>query len=155
MGSGSSLTSTREAFFRGATAKRGAFAIGLGVLLCFTSAAHAGRTIYVNGATGSDTWTGLCRTHLSGTCGPKKTIKAGISASVSGDTVLVADGTYSGTGNQEINFGGRLITVRSENGPAACVLDGGGAAVRIFVFNAAETADTVLDGFTITHTELC
>jgi hypothetical protein len=31
--------------------------------------------------------------------------------------VIVADGTCTGTGNRDIDFGGKAITVRSQNGP--------------------------------------
>jgi len=41
------------------------------------------------------------------------TIQAAIDDSNDGDTVIVADGTYTGTGNYNINFGGKAITVRS------------------------------------------
>ncbi len=76
------------------------------------------------------------------------TIQAGISAATPGDVVLVADGTYSGTGNFEINFLGKAVTVMSENGPAGCVVDAdssGGA----FVFDNFEDQNSVLSGFTI------
>jgi len=51
------------------------------------------------------------------------TIQAAIDAAVNGDEVLVADGVYTGPGNRDLNFGGRLIIVRSENGAADCVID--------------------------------
>ena len=44
------------------------------------------------------------------------TIQAAIDAAVNGDEVIVADGIYTGEGNRDIDFGGKLITVRSENG---------------------------------------
>ncbi len=53
-----------------------------------------------------------------------KTIQAGIDAAVDGDTVTVRDGTYSPPNADGIDFHGKAITLRSENGPANCIIDG-------------------------------
>jgi hypothetical protein len=81
---------------------------------------------------------------------PFDAIQEGIDAAVDGDTVLVLDGTYTGEGNRNLDFAGRLITVRSENGPENCIIDCEQAG-RGFKFRTGETADAVVDGLTITN----
>lgn len=56
------------------------------------------------------------------------TIQSGVNASQDGNTVLVADGTYSGPGNRDIDFNGKSITVTSQNGPTKTIIDCGGYA---------------------------
>ncbi len=108
-------------------------------------------TYYVNDTTGNDVYDGLAPA-WDGTHGPKKTIQAGIDAAAAGDTVVVADGTYTGEGNRDLDFGGRGITLVSENGAENTIIDCEGTEIdphRGFYFHSGETADTVLDGFTI------
>ena len=76
------------------------------------------------------------------------TIQAGIAFAVAGDTVLVADGTYSGLGNQNIDFYGKAIAVMSENGAEFCVVDCNGSS-RGFLFQNQEYLDSLLQGFSI------
>jgi len=78
------------------------------------------------------------------------TIRSAIDAAKDGDTVLVADGTYTGVGNRNIDFQGKRITLRSENGPERCIIDCEGKG-RGFYFRRNEKADSVVDGFTITN----
>lgn len=80
------------------------------------------------------------------------TIQAGVDAAVGGDVVIVADGIYRGEGNRDIDFWGKAITVRSENGAATCTIDCEDttqAFHRGFNFHSNETLESVVDGFTI------
>jgi len=77
-------------------------------------------------------------------------IQAAIDDANDGDTVLVADGTYHCPWPDGITFRGKAITVRSENGPRHCVVDGRNIG-RCFIFESGEDGNSVLDGFTITN----
>ncbi len=77
------------------------------------------------------------------------TIQAGIDAtSRSGDTVLVAPGTYTGPGNRGLDFHGRDIIVRSETGPLQTVIDCEHAD-RAFRLHSGETSASAVQGLTI------
>ncbi len=78
------------------------------------------------------------------------TIQQGLDAAVNGDEVVVCDGTYAGANNKNLDFGGKAITVRSENGPDNCIIDCQDDG-RGFYFHTGETAVSVVDGFTITN----
>ena len=82
----------------------------------------------------------------------RPTIQSGINAAVPGDTIVVLAGIYSGTGNHDIDFGGKNIVVRSAAGPLYTTIDCGGSASEIhigFYFHASEDTTCVLDGFTV------
>ncbi len=66
-----------------------------------------------------------------------------------GDIVEVDNGTWKGPGNRNLDFDGRLITVRSRSGaPHLCVIDCEGSG-RGFIFQSGENAAAVVAGFTI------
>jgi hypothetical protein len=62
--------------------------------------------------------------------------------------VIVADGTYAGVGNRDLDIGDRLITVRSANGATRCIIDCEDVGRGFYLGNAV-TNLTTLDGFTI------
>jgi predicted outer membrane repeat protein len=107
--------------------------------------APSGPVIYVNGACGDNSWTGL-NPDCVAPDGPKATIQAAINAADLGDEVVVAPGIYTET----IDLGGRAITVRSSGGRDVTTIDGQDAST-VITCESGEGPDTVLDGFTITR----
>ncbi len=82
------------------------------------------------------------------------TIQSAIDAAVDYDIVLVADDTYTGDGNRDLDFYGKAITVKSENGPENCIIDCNGTEEqyhRGFFFHSGEDVNSVVQGFTITN----
>jgi len=74
------------------------------------------------------------------------TIQAAISAAGSGDLILVRPGTY----HENIDYSGKAITIRSDQGPGVTVIDGQQQS-SVVVFQSGEDFLSVLDGFTITN----
>jgi hypothetical protein len=81
---------------------------------------------------------------------PFDAIQEAIDLVQDGVEIVVADGIYTGTGNKNIDFLGKGLTVRSANGPADCVIDCENQG-RGFYFHNAEPNVAVLAGFTITN----
>ncbi|MHC4498916.1 MAG: right-handed parallel beta-helix repeat-containing protein, partial [Planctomycetota bacterium] len=82
------------------------------------------------------------------------TIQAAINAAVDGDTIIIEPGTYTGTGNRDLDFGGKAITVQSTDPEDPCVVGATiidcNAATRGFYFHNNEDSNSILDGLTIT-----
>lgn len=87
--------------------------------------------------------------------GDVPTIKAGVDSAVEGDILLLADGIYTGSGNTDISYYGKAITVSSASGnPFDCVIDCEGSSSnysRGFLFYSSEGSGSVLEGITITN----
>ena len=73
------------------------------------------------------------------------TIQQAINVASPGDTVLVAPGTYF----ERIDFIGKSITVRSEQGAAQTTIDGSNAGSPVVTLENGETTLSRLIGFTI------
>jgi parallel beta-helix repeat protein/predicted outer membrane repeat protein len=72
-------------------------------------------------------------------------IQDGINGIQNGDTLIVRDGVY----NENINFNGKAIEIRSENGLATTTLDGTNTGKSLVRFDSGESALSLLKGFTI------
>ncbi len=82
--------------------------------------------------------------------GEYTTIQEAIDAAANGEIVWIADGVYTGEGNRDVDFKGKAITVRSENGPENCIIDCQEQG-RGFLFNSNEDMNSILEGLTITN----
>jgi hypothetical protein len=80
--------------------------------------------------------------------GDYPTIQAAINAADDGHLIYLTDGVYRGPGNKNLSFKGKAITVRSLNGPDACIIDCEHDGFGVW-FNSGEGAGTVLQGVRI------
>jgi len=101
------------------------------------------RTYYVDTILGNDSYSGLTPANAF------KTIQRGITATRDGDTVVVLAGVYRGTGNKELDLGGKAITVMSQDGPETTVIDCQGSG-RAFYFHTGEDANSIIEGLALT-----
>lgn len=77
--------------------------------------------------------------------GPYFTIQSAINLAQDGDTVQVRPGPYY----ENLDFQGKKIRVVSSHGPEETTIDGGNVG-PVVAFVTGETAESVLEGFTIT-----
>lgn len=81
---------------------------------------------------------------------PFDTIRKAILYSVSGNTLRLADGVYTGPDNRNLTFDGRDLTIESANGAAGCTIDCEGLG-RAFTLSSGQTLASTLRGLTITN----
>ncbi len=79
------------------------------------------------------------------------TLGAALDAAAHGDEVVLADGVWTGEGNLELELKRKALTIRSENGPRHCVIDGGGEADWLRI-DGHGTDGSVIEGLTIRGT---
>lgn len=80
------------------------------------------------------------------------TIQSGINAAGDGDTILIADGIYTGFGNFDITWNAtyKHLVIMSVNGPTNCIIDCQGNG-RGFILNWEHNTNDVINGLTITN----
>ena len=103
----------------------------------FDNRSHPSPSVYVDatalpGGNGSMEW-------------PFDTIQQAINAAIDFDIIRLADGTYVGPENKNLNFRGKPIMLRSKHGPETCLIDceGNGRGV---LFEQKESGFSVLWG---------
>lgn len=78
-------------------------------------------------------------------------IQAAIAGCVDGDIIVLADGVFVGSGNRDINYQGKAVTVQSLSGdPRTCIIDLQSAGRGVSFFSG-EGHGSVLQGVTITN----
>ena len=73
-------------------------------------------------------------------------IQDAIDGASNGDTIIVRPGTYV----ESIDFNGRAVHLKSEQGAAVTTIDGNQSG-RVVMFQNGEGSDSVLEGFNITN----
>jgi predicted outer membrane repeat protein len=79
-------------------------------------------------------------------------LKIALSNALEGDTILIADGNYSGDGFRDLVIQGRSVVVKSENGPQETVLNLSGSSLNNhfgFIISSQSASNTIIDGITI------
>lgn len=99
------------------------------------------------------TWSGIGGASIIKVPQDFPVIQDALDAAVSGDTILVISGIYTGDGNRDLNFGGKALWLVSEGGPDSTVIDCGAGfdsvSARGFIFENGEDSSAGVTGFTI------
>jgi hypothetical protein len=80
--------------------------------------------------------------------GDAPNIQAAVNLATSGDIIELAPGTYNGTGNRDVTFGGKRLTVQSSDGSESTIIDCEGAG-RAFSITAG--LPVTISGLTIAN----
>ncbi|KAI9221780.1 hypothetical protein BC828DRAFT_380128 [Blastocladiella britannica] len=112
------------------------------VLIATTAVTSNARTLWVNPTTGNDANAPCLSSNV-----PCRTIMAAVNAAATtGDTINLTPGTYTGAGNNGIQFPGKTVTIFGVDGAWQTIIDGGGIAQQ---FNLAGGEAGWLDGVTV------
>lgn len=102
--------------------------------------------IYVNNATGNDSWDGQSATYTSGLNGPKLSIKNATLTVNPNGIITIANGQYAGTGNTQITID-RNMTISGES-QAGTIINGSDTT---WIFHILSGVTVTLQNLTITN----
>jgi hypothetical protein len=127
--------------------------VTLMMVLTLVAGSACGATIYVDDNASNDPGPGtpgISDPNEAGTAShPYDAIQEAIEVAFNGDVVVIADGTYSGLGNRDLDYAGKAITVTSaSDDPNAVTIDCEHSG-RGFYFHSGESTLAVLEAVTI------
>ena len=126
------------------------FLMYFSILLVLTSASCGDNATVPANNNSSSSFTCVIKADGSG---DYPTIQAAIDSSSAGDVIGLSNGIYSGSGNRDIDFHGKAVTVKSVSGnPELCIVNCEASSLdkhNGFNFQNNETSSSILDGITI------
>ena len=75
--------------------------------------------------------------------------KAVNTAPINGSTIVILPGNYSGSGNYNVNLNGKVLKIKSQQGPSLTTINC--QRNQAFLTQSTETTNTIIDGLTITN----
>jgi len=78
------------------------------------------------GSVSASTWyvsTNGVELNIGSSNSPFASIQHAINQSTNGDVIITGPGRFTGTGNNTLNFNGKVITLKSQSGPLSTIID--------------------------------
>ena len=121
--------------------------IGLVLIFAYSMGnVAAANTIYVNGSSGNDNWTGLNSTYIGGLNGPKASIKNATDTVTSGGTLSIANGVYTGAKNNNITIS-KTMTIKGQSKTSTIIQD----TIGTYIFHINNGIKVNINDLTLTQ----
>ncbi len=120
--------------------------LSLALIFCIGTVSADPGIIYVNNATGNDSWDGQSATYISGLNGPKLSIKNATRTVNPNGNITIANGQYTGTGNTQITID-RNMTIIGESQTGTMI----NGSDTTWIFHIQSGIAVTLQNLTITN----